>query len=96
MVRTADDVVNQSSNLSLKLNQVQTLEKSVSMSSDELMGIERASSQLIDSISKRRSVTIATENSDALRYLNYRQAEAAALGSEDIIVRLNPSKAALL
>jgi YD repeat-containing protein len=66
------------------------------LSSNELSGVERASQQLLDAVNKKRAVTMATEGSDALRYLNYRQAEAAALGKEDIILRLNPSKAAVL
>ena len=42
------------------------------------------------------AVTIAEPGSDAERFLNYRGAEAAAFGEEDILVRPDPSKAALL
>jgi hypothetical protein len=64
-------------------------------SSGELWGIERASAQLLQNVSERRAITWATEGSDALRYLNYRNAEAAAFGN-DIILRLSPSKAGVL
>ena len=65
-------------------------------SSNELTGVERASDALIESVAKRGSITWATKGSDAERYLNYRNAEAAALGPEDIILRPNPSKPAVL
>lgn len=60
------------------------------------MGIEKASQELIDSISKKRSITWAENGSDALRYLESRGAEAVSFGVEDIILRPNPSKAAIL
>jgi RHS repeat-associated protein len=71
--------------------------KGILFTSSELTGVERASQGLLDAVGSRRAITIATEGSDALRYLNYRNAEAAAFpASGDIILRTNPSKAAVL
>ena len=67
-------------------------------SSDELMGVEKASEELIEAISKKRRVIIAQEGSEELRMLDYFGAEAS-VGGEDmasIILRKNPSKAAIL
>lgn len=47
-------------------------------------------------MSGKRAVTWATPGSDAERFLNMRGAEAAAFGPEDILLRPNPSKAAVL
>lgn len=66
------------------------------VSSNELWGVEKASSDLIEAVGKRRAITWADEGTDALRYLDYRRAEAASLGADDIILRRNPSKAAVL
>ena len=41
-------------------------------------------------------MTIADEGSDALRFLNMRNAEATAFGADDILLRADPSKAAVL
>jgi len=72
-------------------------EETALFSPSDLSGIERASQPLIDAVGSRRTITWATEGTDALRYLNYKNAEAAAFpASGDIIVRPNPSKAALL
>ena len=62
----------------------------------DLAGVERASPELLKAIQQRRAVTIAEPGTDAERFLNYRDAEAAAFGEEDILVRPDPSKAALL
>lgn len=62
----------------------------------DLAGVERASPKLLQTIQERRAVTIAEPGTDAERFLNYRDAEAAAFGAEDILVRPGPSKAALL
>jgi hypothetical protein len=67
-------------------------------SSDELMGVEKASDELIAAVSKKRRVVIATDGSEELRMLEYFSAEAS-VGGEDmasIILRENPSKAAVL
>jgi hypothetical protein len=66
------------------------------------MGVERASSDLIASVSSKRSVVIAKPGSDELRMLDYFGAEASVNTSENgilngsIILRENPSKAAVL
>ena len=39
---------------------------------------------------------MAEDGSDALRFLNMRNAEAASFGADDILLRTNPSKAAVL
>ncbi|MDR2091719.1 MAG: hypothetical protein LBP58_00120, partial [Azoarcus sp.] len=65
-------------------------------SSNALKGVEPASQELIDAVAKKRFITWATEGSDAKRFLDLRGAEAAAFGTEDIILRHNPSKAAVL
>ena len=62
----------------------------------DLAGVERASQSLLGAVGSKRSVTLATPASDAERFLNMRGAEAAALGPEDILLRPNPSKAAVL
>jgi len=64
-----------------------------------LQGIERASDELIERIrSKGRTVIIAKPDSDDFKYLEYTGAEANVgdEGLKHIIVRENPSKAALL
>lgn len=66
------------------------------LSSGELSSVERASTELIEAVGRRRAITWADEGTDALRYLDYRRAEAAALGADDIILRRNPGKAAVL
>jgi uncharacterized protein YukE len=67
-------------------------------SSDGLMGVEKASPELIEAVAARRSVTIATEGTEELRYLNAVGAEANVGGETmtHIILRENPSKAAVL
>ena len=66
------------------------------LSSGELAGIERASPRLLGAVGRRRAITFAEEGTDALRFLEYRGAEAAAFGETDILLRANPSKAAVL
>lgn len=64
-----------------------------------LEGVEKATPKLINSIeSKGRTIVIAKEGSEELRFLNYFNAEANAggVGNTHIILRENPSKAALL
>jgi hypothetical protein len=70
--------------------------KGALFSSNELASVERASAELIEKVGGRRVISWADEGTDALRYLNYRRAEAASLGAEDIILRRNPGKAAVL
>jgi hypothetical protein len=65
-------------------------------SSNELAGVERASQSLLDAVGKRRVITWAAPGSDVERYLNMRNAEAASFGTQDILLRPNPSKAAVL
>ena len=72
------------------------LNRNVLFSSNELAGVERASVDLLNAVGQKRAITFAEEGSDALRFLDYRNAEAAAFGAEDILLRTNPSKAAIL
>ncbi|HZD69322.1 MAG TPA: hypothetical protein VFA45_10540, partial [Actinomycetes bacterium] len=67
-------------------------------SSDKLMGVERASAELIEAVSKRRTVRFALEGSEELRYLEHIGAEANVGGETmtHILLRENPSKAAIL
>lgn len=71
-------------------------------SSSELLGVERASPELIASVSSKRSVVIARQGSDELRMLDYFGAEASVNTAENgvlngsILLRENPSKAAIL
>lgn len=71
-------------------------------SSGELMGVERASSELISSVSSKRSVVIARPGSDELRMLDFFGAEASVnatasgVRNGSIVLRENPSKAAIL
>jgi len=71
-------------------------------SSGELMGVERASPELLASVSSKRSVVIAKPGSDELKMLDYFGAEASVNTAENgvlngsIILRENPSKAAVL
>ncbi|MCL2717112.1 MAG: hypothetical protein FWD68_21870 [Alphaproteobacteria bacterium] len=65
-------------------------------SSSELSGVEPASRALIDAVEKKLHVAWATPGSDMERFLNMRGAEAANFGVEDIVLRPNPSKAAVL
>lgn len=67
-------------------------------SSDVLEGVERAGSRLLEAVRRRRTVQIAAEGTDELRYLNSVGAEANVGGAamDHILVRSNPSKAALL
>jgi hypothetical protein len=51
---------------------------------------------LLNAVESKRAVTYADEGTDALRFLDYRGAEAASLGPDDVILRRNPSKAAVL
>ena len=70
--------------------------RTVLFSSDELGGVEPASRALLETVENKRAVTWATPGSDAERFLNMRGAEAAAFGADDILLRPNPSKAAVL
>jgi hypothetical protein len=68
-------------------------------SSGELMGVEKATPELLDAVkSKGRTIDQALPGSDDLRYLDSMPAEAAVGGPEykNILVRQNPSKAAVL
>ncbi len=67
-------------------------------SADDLMGVEPASPELISAVSKKRDVVIALPGSEELRMLDYFGAEASVGGAKNthILLRENPSKAALL
>ncbi|MFI2813269.1 LysM peptidoglycan-binding domain-containing protein, partial [Microbulbifer sp. JSM ZJ756] len=67
-------------------------------SADDLMGVEPASPELISAVSKKRDVVIAQPGSEELRMLDYFGAEASVGGANNthILLRENPSKAALL
>jgi RHS repeat-associated protein len=67
-------------------------------SSNELMGVEKASLELLENVSKKRTVQIAKEGSEDMRYLDYIGAEANVGGAnmDHILLRPNPSKAAVL
>ncbi|EHG6663814.1 RHS repeat protein [Salmonella enterica subsp. enterica serovar Nigeria] len=67
-------------------------------SSNKGMGIEPAPPELVDAVSRRRSVMIATEGSEELRYLDMIGAEANVGGETmtHILLRENASKAAIL
>lgn len=67
-------------------------------SADDLMGVEAASPELISAVSKKRAVVIAQPGSEELRMLDYFGAEASVGGANNthILLRENPSKAALL
>ena len=73
-------------------------ESSVLRSPADLMGVEPASSELLAAVSKKRSLVIAQPGSDELRMLDYFGAEASVGGinHSSIILRQNPSKAAVL
>jgi large repetitive protein len=63
------------------------------------MGVEKASPELLLNIAAHgRSVNIALEGTDELRYLNSIPAEAnvGGIGHTHILLRENPSKAAVL
>ena len=68
-------------------------------SSNSLLGVEKAGSELVEAIGKKgRVIEFATPGSEGLRYLDYIGAEAN-VGGEDlmhILLREAPSKAALL
>src|SRR5690554_5731022 len=68
------------------------------LSADDLMGVEPASSELIEAISRKRYVVIAQPGSEELRMLDYFGAEASVGGVDNthILLRENPSKAAVL
>ena len=67
-------------------------------SSNALEGVERASTELLEAVSRRRSVTFVAEGSEELRYLDWIGAEANVGGETmtHILLRPNPSKAAVL
>jgi RHS repeat-associated protein len=67
-------------------------------SSSELMGIEPASPELVAAVGRRRSVVIAHPGTEEARFLDYFGAEASAGGvnNSSIVLRPNPSKAAVL
>ena len=83
-----------------ELNLVSTEKPPIGLfSSKSLEGIEKATPKLISAIEKKgRTVVIAKEGSEELRFLNFFNAEANAggVGNAHIILRENPSKAALL
>lgn len=67
-------------------------------SPDDLMGVEPASPELLSAVSKKRDVVVAQPGSEELRMLDYFGAEASvgAANNTHILLRQNPSKAALL
>jgi len=67
-------------------------------SSNRFMGVERASDDLLGAIGSRRTVKYAKPGSEDMRYLDYIGAEANAGGAnvDHILLRPNPSKAAVL
>ncbi|MCZ8092085.1 MAG: hypothetical protein O9331_01205 [Acidovorax sp.] len=67
-------------------------------SPSELMGVELASKELLTAVGAKRAVVIARPGSDELRMLDYFGAEASVGGvnNSSIVLRENPSKAALL
>ncbi|MBI3899425.1 MAG: LysM peptidoglycan-binding domain-containing protein [Gammaproteobacteria bacterium] len=64
----------------------------------ELMGVEPASSELLAAVGNKRDLLIARPGSEELRMLDYFGAEASVGGvnRSSIILRENPSKAAVL
>jgi len=68
----------------------------------ELMGVEQASTELLASVGRKRSVVIAQPGSDELKMLDYFGAEASVNTAENgilngsIVLRQNPSKAAVM
>ncbi|MDR4891626.1 MULTISPECIES: hypothetical protein [unclassified Chryseobacterium] len=72
--------------------------KQLQLFREGMEGVEKASKQLINNISKKRIVKIAQEGTDDFRYLEWMGAEAN-VGGEDlkhILLKNNPSKAAVL
>jgi hypothetical protein len=67
-------------------------------SPSELMGVEPASKELLAAVGAKRSLIIARPGSEELRMLDYFGAEASVGGvkNSSILLRENPSKAALL
>jgi RHS repeat-associated protein len=67
-------------------------------SSSKYMGVESAPKELVEAVASRRGVYIAEPGSDDLRFLDSVGAEACAGGPnvDQIILRPNPSKAAVL
>ncbi len=67
-------------------------------SSAEMSGVERASPELIEAVSAKRTVRFATAGSDELRYLDHMNAEANVGGADltHVLLRENPSKSAVL
>lgn len=65
---------------------------------NDLKGVEPASPELISAVSRKRDVVIAQPESEELRMLDYFGAEASVGGVNNthILLRENPSKAALL
>ncbi len=78
----------------LGLNKGASLSKMMNSSSD-LMGVEKAAPELLEAISRKRHLIIALPGSDEFRMLEHFGAEASVLDMT-IIVRSNPSKAAIL
>lgn len=72
--------------------------KIVMRSSNELMGVEPASAELLAAVGRKRALEIAQQGSEALRMLDYFGAEASVGGhlNSSILLRQTPSKAALL
>ncbi len=65
-------------------------------STDGFGGVEPASQSLLAAVARKRAITWATAGRDAERFLQMRNAEAASFGREDMLLRPNPSKAAVL
>ncbi|MFC3121518.1 hypothetical protein, partial [Agaribacter flavus] len=65
---------------------------------DDLLGVEPASPELLSTVSKKRDVVVAQPGSEELRMLDFFGAEASVGGTNNthILLRENPSKAALL
>lgn len=72
------------------------------ISSAEMLGVEPASQELIETVAQRRSIAWATPGSEEERLLNYFGAEASVSSNElgeqgmPIILKPNPSKPAVL
>jgi RHS repeat-associated protein len=76
----------------------QTSQSNFMHSPNELMGVEPASPELLTAVSRHRAVVIAKEGSEEMRFLDHFGAEASAggEGTAHILLRPNPSKAAVL
>ncbi|MBO0932104.1 type VI secretion system tube protein TssD [Fibrella aquatilis] len=72
--------------------------KGITLFREGLEGVEKASKALIDKVASKRTVVIAKEGTDDFAYLEWMKAEANVGGEtmEHILLKENPSKAALL